>query len=261
MTRLLIPPQTPPDCPNPEKMIKCDNPIQLETGIKVGCRKCKHCLAKHRRFWIGRMAAEAFTSKAVRFVTLTYDPDHLSAARGLPTHHIKQYMKYRRRRYDLRHFTVGEYGEKTLRPHWHSIQFYQDKMPIEPLDFSDRYPHWTHGNSQYEVPRSVSASFSYLFDYLDKGGKGMRASAGLGKDYLMRYAREMARNKRLLISGEGGIQFTVPNAKTKQGTLWKYHVPCSHHYAAQMVDTYLDEWDEHWETEPNYSQFERVNYG
>jgi hypothetical protein len=59
------------------------------------------------------------------FVTLTYDNENLPLDGSLSTKHLKDWQK--RLRYyaniDLRFFSVGEYGEKTKRPHYHAAVF------------------------------------------------------------------------------------------------------------------------------------------
>lgn len=199
------------------------------------------CLKRKRRHWLGRMAAEAFTADHVRFVTLTYDDEHVDSAWSLPRSHMKDYYKVRRRKYSLKHFTVGEYGGLRGRPHWHAIQFYYGAAPMEPLEWSDRHFGWAKGNSQYEVARSLAASCSYVYDYIDKGGLALRPSPGIGRRYLLNYARMKARNGRWLCD-KYGVPFKVPGANMADGTPWQYWVPFNHTYAAQMAAEFIDEW-------------------
>lgn len=222
---------------------KCVNPYITIDG-PMRCRKidCPSCKELRRFEWLGRLAAEAFTAKAVRFVTLTYSDEYLKSGVGLPPEHIKKYVRQRRRKYSFKHYTVGEYGEKTGRPHWHSIQFYEDVVPSEVLDFSMLQFGWGKGNSQYEIPRSIAGSCAYLYDYVDKGGKALRPSPGIGYEYLRRHARFLARNRRPLVE-RGAIRYTVANSRDLSGNLWKYFFPISHHWTQDFVEEYLDEWE------------------
>jgi len=56
------------------------------------------------------------------FITLTYDNENLPENATLVPKDLKDFQK--RLRYhaniDLRFFSVGEYGEKTQRPHYHA---------------------------------------------------------------------------------------------------------------------------------------------
>lgn len=222
---------------------------------------CDFCRTLRRSEWLGRLAAEAFTSKAVRFVTLTYDDEHVEAGFPLPPEHFKDYCKARRRKYPFKHFTVGEYGDQTGRPHWHSLQFYSGRVPTEPLNFSSlwRGSGWAKGNSQYELPKSMAACCAYVWDYLDKGGKGLRPSPGIGREYLLDWSRMRARNGRTLTSA-AGIRYTVPNSRTKEGKLWEYYFPCNHPWAIDMAEAYIDEW-ELTRNEEMRERFENISHG
>lgn len=239
--------------------MNCENPVQTSNGIQQ-CRKCQQCQSRKRRHWLGRIAAEAFTSTSVRFVTLTYDEEHVEKGRSLPLDHLRAYNGNRRRKYPFRHFSVGEFGDKTNRPHWHSLQFYRACTPPEPLDFAGKYYGWAQGTSQYELPRSLAASASYVYDYLNKGGRAVRPSPGLGHDYLMRFAEMQARNRRSL-AGPYGIPYTVPNARKPKGGLWQYTIPPSHRYAVAMANRFIEVWETlHTDPYPDHF-FERIAHG
>jgi len=221
---------------------------------------CDYCKKLKRSEWLGRLAAEAFQADFVRFVTLTYDDDHVDNATQLPATHIKKYMERRRTKYALRHFTVGEFGDKTHRPHWHSLQFYYGKQPDDQLDYSERHFGWGRGNSQYEKPRSIAGCCAYIYDYLDKGGKALRPSNGIGKDYLLKFARLQARNRKPLTRDDRGvINFYVPGVRTPQGSLWQYGFPKHHPWALDMAHAYLAEWQALW-TDPSPDKLMGINW-
>lgn len=70
------------------------------------------------------------------FITLTYDDDHLPANRSLCQEDVTKFLKrlrkflYDRYQRKVRYFYCGEYGTKTLRPHYHLCLFN--------FDFSER---------------------------------------------------------------------------------------------------------------------------
>jgi len=239
--------------------MNCTHPIQTINGLGQ-CRKCAACLKRKRKHWLGRFAAEAFTSKQTRFVTLTYDDEHVSEGRSLPKSHIQSYVKAKRRFYGFKHFAVGEYGEQTDRPHWHMLQFIPGPtLASDPLGVSQNFKGWTHGKSMYEKPRSVAGSASYVYDYLDKGGYALQPSPGLGKTYLLRWARLMAQNKRRLC-GQYGMEYHVPGVNTPKGDPWVYIIAPGHHFAPAMAETYILEYFATWGRECDLSQFEKVHY-
>lgn len=110
------------------------------------------------------------------------------------------------------------------------------------LNFSTRNYGWGRGNSQYEVPRSVAGSVKYVYDYIDKGGRKLRPSPGLGWSYLENWARMKARNGRKLTDAMG-IPFSVPNARKPKGGLWQYHFPFNHPWSVRLAEIYAEEWE------------------
>lgn len=121
--------------------VDCERPVQVATGY-VSCGRCTVCEAKKRYRWAARIIMEAEVSRGSCFVTLTYDEDHLPLVAYDP-HDVGEYgdlevsptlvkkdaqdwQKRVRRSFPehpLRFFTVGEYGSKTQRPHYHAIIF------------------------------------------------------------------------------------------------------------------------------------------
>lgn len=61
---------------------------------------------------------------SVWFVTLTYDDEHLPASGGLDPQHLVDFRRRLQRRVGkFRYFACGEYGEETVRPHYHAVLF------------------------------------------------------------------------------------------------------------------------------------------
>jgi hypothetical protein len=59
------------------------------------------------------------------FATLTYDDEHLPEDGSVHKRDVQLFLKRLRKHYKkpLRYFAVGEYGESSLRPHYHIILF------------------------------------------------------------------------------------------------------------------------------------------
>jgi hypothetical protein len=93
-------------------------PMTIPCGQCIGCRQDK------RREWALRMINEKITSKDSIFLTLTYSDEHLPNGSTLVKRDIQLFFK-RLRQADnndnIRHFSVGEYGDQTARPHYHCI--------------------------------------------------------------------------------------------------------------------------------------------
>jgi len=237
----------------------CASPGLGSSGL-VQCRKCEACRLRAKRHWLGRFAAQAYTSDAVRFVTLTADDKHLSEIEGLPLDPLKVFRdSLRRAGFTFKHQFVGEYGDLRGRPHYHGLLLFKGWPPEIPLGVSYRHKYWAKGNSQWEVPRSMSGSIAYIFDYLDKGGTKFRPSHGVGKQYLLNWARLMARSRKLLV-GKYGIEYSVPNDRMKDGKLWQRHIAGGHHYAPLLAEAYLTEWLSLWGDEPRMSQFNAISF-
>jgi hypothetical protein len=102
----------------------CKNPF-VKDGIPFGCGQCTPCRVNKRRMWTHRIMLESTAHEDNAFVTLTYDNENLPDNGTLVPQHLKDWQK--RLRYhaniDLRFFSVGEYGEKTKRPHYHAAVF------------------------------------------------------------------------------------------------------------------------------------------
>lgn len=121
-------------------MALCKKPIYVATmGGTAPCGQCHLCKQNKRRKKTTRMALEARNWTDSLFVTLTYDDDHL------PTQYLDKKQNYyyhddgvlnpthlrlfiNKLRVALppksfRYFLCGEYGEDTLRPHYHLVLF------------------------------------------------------------------------------------------------------------------------------------------
>ncbi len=69
---------------------------------------------------------EAKMHQQSAFVTLTYTENHLPEDGHLSVHHAQQFIKDLRKAIyprKIRHLTVGEYGTKFGRPHYHAVIF------------------------------------------------------------------------------------------------------------------------------------------
>ena len=132
------------------------------------CGKCIGCRLVRARSWAIRCVHEASMHKENCFVTLTYDDDHYS-----PSLEYRDFQKFmyriRTRLGKTRFFMCGEYGEQTLRPHFHALLFGRT--------FGDGVP---CGESIYSSP-TLTALWPYGFSSF---GQVTRESAA----YVARYS-------------------------------------------------------------------------
>lgn len=110
--------------------------------FQLPCGKCLQCRLEYARSAAVRCTHEAQMHPANSFVTLTYSDQHLESPK-LVYEHMQLFMKKLRRKldYPIKAFTVGEYGEKNKRPHWHQIIFglqLKDEVPLRKNEMGDQ---------------------------------------------------------------------------------------------------------------------------
>lgn len=94
---------------------------------KVPCGKCPECQRTRQHQWAFRLEREMMDSSSASFITLTYEEAPLSF-NDIPTlvkDDFQKFMKRLRKRTHnkLKYYAVGEYGDKSDRPHYHLILF------------------------------------------------------------------------------------------------------------------------------------------
>lgn len=105
--------------------------LEAEKGIeyagiycKFPCGSCVNCRRNQQRKWVARMALEERTHRESSWVTLTYDEDNLPADSCVRKEHLRRFLKtLGRKEIWPRYFAVGEYGNRTGRPHYHVLLF------------------------------------------------------------------------------------------------------------------------------------------
>lgn len=143
--------------------------------LTIGCRTCITCRAEEARQWTIRLLHEAQQHDKSCMITLTYDQAHEPANRSLRYQDLQKFWKrLRKANYKFKYFAVGEYGDKSQRPHYHACVYGEafDQGRIltreEPL-------HWTHpelqfiwGMGQVDVTALTPASAAYVCSYVMK---------------------------------------------------------------------------------------------
>lgn len=95
------------------------------SSLSVPCGKCIACRVTRAQQWAVRCMHEAQLHEANSFLTLTYSDKNLPADYSVDKRTMQLFQKKLRKHLPqrVRFFGCGEYGEQTLRPHYHSICF------------------------------------------------------------------------------------------------------------------------------------------
>lgn len=112
--------------------VTCFRPIEVpvkgfvDLRQKVACGRCIGCRRDKQQDWASRLVHESKRWVHKKFLTLTYDDSHLPGDGSLVVRDPQLWQKrlrFARKGQTLKFFTVGEYGDRFKRPHYHSIVF------------------------------------------------------------------------------------------------------------------------------------------
>lgn len=146
----------------------CRSPFYVDgkrgEKIPLPCGRCPSCRRRKVNEWVFRMLEEDKHSKTSFFITLTYDTDHVplqsSGYMTLDKPDLQKFFKRLRKKGSVfRYYAVGEYGSKSLRPHYHIIMFGN-------ISEDHIFESWKLGN--IHIGNVSGASISYTTKYLDK---------------------------------------------------------------------------------------------
>lgn len=190
-------------------------------GTVVPCGKCEICQKNRASEWATRLQHESYYWMHKQFVTLTYQTMKLDLKDGeyeLNHKHFQDFMKRLRKetKLKLRYFMCGEYGKKTLRPHFHIILFgYRTSFEdMEPFDgtYRDLFLEKIWKKGTVVVGQVTTETIYYTAGYMVKqiGSdtdelKGLKkpychASQGLGEQYAY---DNMLKIRNLQLTNEG----------------------------------------------------------
>lgn len=150
----------------------CLTPITItnkrtDEKTSVPCGKCPKCLARRISGWSFRLMQEDKQSSSSYFITLTYDtttvPISPSGYMSLSKEHLQLFFKRLRKKNSnqLKYYVCGEYGGRTMRPHYHLLLFNADKNTVQDA--------WGHG--AIDIGTVSAASVGYTLKYMCKPSK------------------------------------------------------------------------------------------
>jgi len=117
----------------------CLAPIHMQHNkfnYDVPCRQCLPCRLNKQREWTGRILLESKSHEHNTFVTMTYDEENVQV---ITKREMQLWQKKFRKELDrrtgetCRFYTIGEYGTRTARPHYHAIIFGPDPRIAEAI--------------------------------------------------------------------------------------------------------------------------------
>lgn len=154
------------------------------SSMKLPCGQCIGCRSDRSQEWAIRCGHEAKSHDASCFLTLTYDDQSVPGDYSVSLPHWQAFMRRLRKRVGVpvRFFACGEYGERTLRPHYHALLFGFD-FPGK-THWATRNGHktfksdllselWPHG--LHEIGSVTHQSAGYVSQYVQKKITGGRA--------------------------------------------------------------------------------------
>ena len=120
----------------------CKNPY-MQGDLPFGCGQCLPCRISKGRLWTNRIMLEAMKHGDASFVTLTYKESELPKGGTLVKRHYQKFLKRLRKAMHpvkIRYFLVGEYGDRSGRPHYHAAIY-----GLSELDAACVQKCWPHG--------------------------------------------------------------------------------------------------------------------
>jgi hypothetical protein len=199
--------------------------------IHVPCGYCLLCREEQARQTAVRITHEAKSWKENSFLTLTYDEQSIPTHGSLDYSHLVKFWKRLRKQIgQLRYYAVGEYGDKTLRPHYHACifghAFTSDRIIVRTtphlLWTSPTLNHiWGHGNVTVGALTFQTARYtaSYVTKKLRAKQRYVRIdentgeliavtqprafmSRNLGKDWWITWGHQLKDHDQVIINGQ-----------------------------------------------------------
>ena len=177
--------------------------------IELPCGQCIGCRLEYSRQWAVRCVLEAMQYEHNYFITLTYSPEEIPkkydnvnidfdtgefvgyfTSNPLVPEHVTKFMKDLRRYFEyhydwhnIRFYAVGEYGEQSMRPHYHLILFNCPIPDLELLGVSNGQTFWKSDILQEQIWKKGIVSIgtctfescAYVARYMLKKQKGLNS--------------------------------------------------------------------------------------
>lgn len=224
--------------------------------INIPCGKCIGCRLDYSRQWADRCMMEAQYHEHNSFITLTYNDENLpdfnpkfdtdtgefigySSIHPLVKKDFQDFMKRLRDRvgYDtpIRYYACGEYGGRSLRPHYHAILFgydFSDDRKLLKRNFQNNNYYvselldscWKKGYSmianvdwhscayvsRYVAKKIFKENDLYYKENVPNEFTVMSRKPGIGRQYYEDNKLDILKNQRIYISDSKGSKEIRP---------------------------------------------------
>lgn len=150
----------------------------IVSSLTLSCGQCVGCRLRRSGQWAARCYHEASMYDNNCFITLTYSNESLPFNRSLDLVAFQKFMKRLRKRFGqgIRFFHCGEYGDLTLRPHYHACLFN--------FDFPDKY-RWRKSPTGHYLYRSPALEELWPFGHSEIGTVTFESAAYVAR-YIMK---------------------------------------------------------------------------
>lgn len=160
------------------------------TPIQVPCGYCILCREEQARQTAVRITHEAKDWIENSFITLTYDDQHLPKHGSLDYSDLQKFWKRLRKHIGtLRYYAVGEYGDKTKRPHYHACIFGHAFIEDRVITQTEPYLLWENkrlsdiwGNGRVTIGALTFETARYTASYVTKKLKSKQRYVRLDED-------------------------------------------------------------------------------
>lgn len=174
-------------------------------AFSVPCGQCMSCRLSKAQEWATRIAHENSSHDDSCFVTLTFGDTHLPVDRSVSVRDLQLFMKRLRKAVGharIRYFGCGEYGDTTLRPHYHILLFGWRPPDLLP---------WRKSSSGFVVYRSAFLESVWPFGHVEVGSVTAESSGYVAR-YIIKKASgndEVARAQYRRTNPETGEEWEV----------------------------------------------------
>lgn len=157
---------------SPQPIFKKPNDINRYEKLPLPCRKCVSCLKIRSMTLAVQLGCELQTTQGEsQFVTLTYNEQNLPEGHTLNKNHPKLFLKKLRKWINknypglkIRYKLVGEYGERSFRPHYHLAIFGLPSFKDQEL--SDKNYTETHKLYESKILTEIWGKGNVIYNHL-----------------------------------------------------------------------------------------------